>query len=401
MTRNISNLYILLVLVCWGSWLGAQHILTEAQAVALTLERHPQQALGQTEVARLQALRGTAWALPPIEVLTEAPAGDFYTIGFMQNLPLPTQLIRQRQNLGAQVAVAQAEAAVSRAALVLQARQAYHLLQYWQARTMLLQKQDSLLAGYARTTEVRYRLGQSKYLEKVSGEARARAARQLVLQAMLAQVAAFKQLALYTGSPDSFMVPMQQMLPATVSTAAGTGAPDVETSNNPLLLSFKQQVRLSESVLKLERSRIAPGISFGYLNQGPPNNPTNNNWRLGVFVPLWIWGPRSAMRSAKLGVTAAQQRQAIEEKKLSGQYLQAESALRQAAQAIQYYDATGLPQSRELIRAATQSYQLGETNYLVYLQSLEQAFGIEQRYIDEVLNHNLAVLQLLYLKGEL
>lgn len=375
--------------------------LTEARAVQLALERHPQMALGQAQIDQLRALRPSAYNVPMLELQAEAPAGDFYTFGFMQNLPFPGVWVRQRKVLGAQEQIAQADLAVNRNTLVLQTRSAFQLLLYWQNRVQLLARQDSILADFVRATEVRYRVGQTKYIEKINGEARYRAIQQQLAQSRASLNGAQLQLAILTGEAQLTSGGNLTRLPSPRLFSSADTIAYGALQANPLLDFYARQTELGKQVLRLDRARMLPGLAFGYLNQGPPDNPVRNNWRVGLFVPLWFWSHKSAISSAKLGVTIAEHRRQVEERRLGTQYAQATAAYQQATQALVYYDDVALRQSEELINVARKTYQLGETNYVLYLQSLEQAFAIQTGYLDALLNYNHAVLQILYLRGEI
>jgi outer membrane protein TolC len=400
MNMRLKHNTFFMLLLALGCNAAAQP-LTETRAVQLALERHPQMALSQAQIEQLRALRPAAYNLPMLELQTEAPAGDFYTVGFMQTIPFPGQWVQQRKVLGVQEKIAQADLAINRNTLVLQTRSTYQLLQYWLQRVALLGRQDSILADFVRATDVRYRVGQTKYIEKINGEARYRAVQQQLAQSQAGLQGAQKQLALLTGEGSAQPAnALARLTPPKLEEAVDTAA-YAQLQANPLLGFYTRQTELSKQALRLERTRTLPGLAFGYMNQGPPDNPVRNNWRLGLFIPVWFWSHKSALNSAKLGVNIAQHRKQVEERRLGTQYVQASAALKQATQALSYYDGIALQQSEELINVARKTYQLGETNYVLYLQSLEQAFAIQSGYLDAVLNYNQAVLQLLYLRGEI
>lgn len=398
--RNLQYCICLGVLVCALIFcvlpMAIAQKITEEEAVQLALEKHPQMALSKSAIEQIKTLRPSAFNLPMTELLTEAPAGNYYAFGITQTLPFPGQFVQQRKVLDVQEKIATADLNVNRNLLQYQTRLAYHVLQYWTARYALLLSQDSVLADFMRVSEIRYKVGQTKYIEKINGEAKYRAVKQQLAQAGANLMGARQQLSLLTGvvnpEPDISFVRLPE---PNINDTSG-----YETvTQNPYLDFYRKQSDLSKQNLRLERTKTLPGLSLGYLNQGQPDNPVRNNFRFGVFIPLGFWSYKANLQAAKIGITISQHRLEVETRKLKSQYLGALTSYKQADAALKYFDGIALQQSKELIHVARKSYELGETNYILFLQSLEQAFGIQNNYVDAILNFNQSVLQLNYLQG--
>lgn len=370
---------VIFLLIACGATLSAQSPrLSERDAVQAIVQRHPSVASADAALRRQQSLTRSAVNLPQPELITEAPSGTFYSLGVNQRLEFPTVYVRQRQLAEQFVASAGTQLTLARAAVAHRARGVYLEAQYWAARAALLRGQDSLLQGFSRAAEVRYRLGQARYLDLLNGTTRARLVRQQREQAELRYGAARTSLGLLLGRELSENLDSL----SAASTLADTSA----LSASPTARLAQQRVAEAEALLRVERARSLPGLSLGYLNQGSaPDNPVRYNLRFGVSVPLWWWEPRGRIAGAR---ALAEQSRA----EASATTLALESALitlladiRQAEQALVSFDAVALAQAGELTRAAGESYRLGESNYLSYLTSLEQAYAIRLGYLDALL----------------
>lgn len=383
----------------WAAGISAQaqpeaHVLHEAEVVRRIVQRHPSLAAAEAVLARQQRLRGAAISLPQPELITEAPAGTFYTLGVNQRVDFPTVYARQRQVAEGLVRAAEVQVGLSRAALTYRARQAYLEAQYWAAQRALLLREDSLLQGFVAATELRYRLGQSRYLDQLNGSVRARLVRQ---QRDIAQVqadASRERLSALLGAP------LQDGLDSLSRDVRSTRIDSSWAESNPARLLAQRLVELSQQSLRLERARVGPSLNLGYLNQGEtPSNPVGMNFRIGLSVPLWWWEPRSRIGAARAQLAASEAERNATSLALTEQLIQLRADLTQAEQTLATFDAVALRQADELIRAAGESYRLGESNYLAYLTSLEQAFAIQRAYLDALRSQRQAHLALDLLAG--
>ena len=394
--RGVLGGWLLLALPLIAQGQGADSVLTERQAVRTIVQRHPTLASTQAALQRQQQLRRTALNLPQPELIGEAPSGTFYTLGVTQRLESPLVYARQRQLAEQVVAAAEQQVALARAALTFRARQAYLEGQYWAAQRALLTREDSLLQGFVAAAELRYRLGQARYLDQLSGATRARLVRQQRDVAQAQYAASLARLGLLLGQPPTARLDSLRREPA----RPAPGPDSAQLAASPARRLAERLVEQSRLALRLERARIGPALSMGYLNQGEtPANPARMNFRFGLTVPLWWWEPQGRIAAARAQLVSAEAERRATELALTDQWIQLRAELAQAEQTLATFDGAALRQADELIRASGESYRLGESNYLAYLTSLEQAFTIQRAYLDALRAHRLAQLALDLLAG--
>ena len=85
-----------------------------------------------------------------------------------------------------------------------------------------------------------------------------------------------------------------------------------------------------------------------------------------------------------------------ERQSLNAQIRQAGQTLDKAKQMLQYYEASGLAQAKQIISAANLAYQGGEIGFAELSQYLNQALDIQKNYLDALHQYNQNAIQLNY-----
>lgn len=68
---------------------------------------------------------------------------------------------------------------------------------------------------------------------------------------------------------------------------------------------------------------------------------------------------------------------------------------------LDYYETTGLRQPDDLISTARRLFQAGQTDYISYLRTTNDAYTIRLRYLDALRSYNQSLLTINYLTGNL
>jgi len=158
---------------------------------------------------------------------------------------------------------------------------------------------------------------------------------------------------------------------------------------------------LNKQSVKLERSKLAPGLMVGYLNQGDANSEILYRYQFGLSIPIWFWTYSSKIKAAKIRFDMANSQYALAEQNLNSEYLQAVTEYKKYSESIKYFETSALKQAETIISTAAGSYNAGQISYITYMQSLNQAFEIKMNYYETVRNYNLSTIELNYLVGQL
>jgi cobalt-zinc-cadmium efflux system outer membrane protein len=398
------------------AWLGllllgllparAQQVVMQLDSVlAGTLRVSPLLRQSAEEKREQMALRRGSFSLANPGLTVESPTGEFFTLGAQQTFDFPTVYTRQARVGRAQEELAGRSLALSQAAVRRDARRAYLALQVAEARQRQLQAQDSLLRTLATASERLFAAGEVDYLQRVSTAAESRQAGNRVQQAEADRRAAQRRLGLLLGRPTAdFATGTDLSQPANLLAQAPlvlTDAADTaQLRNGPLWAYYSQNIELSRQSLRLARARNLPGLSIGYINQGPRETPTLYRMQAGITLPVYFFLNRSRTQAAEARLRAATaQREAVALEQ-SSQYQQALAEVRKFGASLRYYQETGLSQAATIVSTARRLFGAGEVSYYLFGQSVNQAFQIRADYLDAVRGYQEALIQLHYLQGQ-
>ena len=85
---------------------------------------------------------------------------------------------------------------------------------------------------------------------------------------------------------------------------------------------------------------------------------------------------------------------------LGTQYQQALADTRKFSASLGYYEQAGLGQAAAIISQSQRLFRAGEISYLVLIQSLTQAFAIQNAYLATIRDYRQAIIELNYLRGQ-
>jgi outer membrane protein TolC len=285
-------------------------------------------------------------------------------------------------------------------------RLAYLSLQFAEGQVRQLTYQDSLFRALRLATDRLFAAGEVTALQRISTEAEARQVNVLLQQAQVDRQAAQRRLGLLLGRPAAALATSSD-LGSVVLAQAGAGLlrslPLADSSSlvrSPTLAYAAQTVALSQSGISLVRARRTPALTLGYQNQAYENSDLKYRFQFGVSVPVWFWTYRSQLQAATARAQAAGFQQQTQQLELGSQYQQALADTRKFSASLGYYEQTGLPQSRAIISQSQRLFRAGEISYLQLIQSLNQAFTIQNTYLTTVRDYRRALVELTYLRGD-
>ncbi len=391
------NRLIFLLINCLatiGAW--AQQPLSETDAVALVLANSPAIRASDLSIRQNQQLLKGAYTIPNLDVFTDSPTGGFYTIGVNQSFQLPTVYRRQYQLQNQQVGLAQVEKRISENDIRFRVRNLYLALQYAEAVRQQFQRQDSVYAQLQSIANRQLIAGQIDYLSKTFTESQAGEVRNQLMQAQTDVQSLTRQLQRLFGRTEPIQVTALQR---NQTTAALVVADSVALGQNPTLAFLRQTEVISQQQISVERARSLPGVLVGYYNQGPKETTTQLRFRFGLTLPVWFGQYRSRTAAAQTGLQLAQQRTASQAQTLAVDLQQARGDFDKFRQSLAYYETTGLRQADDLINTARRLVDNGQTDFVSFLRTTNDAYAIRQRYLDALRNYNQSILTITYLTG--
>ncbi|MCA8833327.1 TolC family protein [Hymenobacter pini] len=408
---GVSSVLLLGLLLLLGPGRDAARAQTPIRldsAEAQSLRRHPRLRQSEREIEEQRALKRGSFAPANPDFLFSAPTGEMWAPGVVQTIDLPNVYRRQRQAAEAGVVLAERNRDVSRATVLRDTRLAYLNLQYADAQVRQLTYQDSLFRALRLATERLFAAGEVTSLQRISTDAEARQVTVQLQQATEDQRAAQRRLGLLLGQPTTAFTTstdLRRSGPELAQTGGAllSGLPVEDSAalvRSPTLAAAQQNVTLSQSGISLVRARRTPAVTLGYQNQAFENSQIKYRFQFGVSVPIWFWTYRSQLQAATARSQAAGYQLQTQRLELGTQYQQALADSRKFSASLGYYEQTGVPQSRAIISQSQRLFKAGEISYLVLIQSLNQAFTIQNTYLTTIRDYRQALIELNYLRGE-
>ena len=381
---------IILVLpgVVWG-----QNTVAPDDAIRAAIQNHPTIKAAAFDVQAKKYAEKSALNLPNPEVNAESPTGQFYAVGVLQSFEFPTVYVRQKQVAKAETALAQAGQRISENDLRYAVRTMYLDAQVADYQSHQWRTRDSLYQAISVAAARQFAAGEIDFLQKTLVENEAgkvaqerRATEQLALTAT-------GQLKTLTGLADlDALLPLR---PDTSGLGEGSGS-----GANPALLYEQQAVQVAERQVALAKSKALPNFSIGYMNQGERETPIDYRFRASIGLPLWVGQYRAGVNVAKAESQAAVARAAAQSQTVALQLQRTDAEALTALGFVRYYEQEALPRSRALISAVLRMRDAGQTDYVTFLKTLDEAFAIQREYAVQIQAFETARIQRLYLAGQ-
>ena len=374
--------------------------LTIDDAIRIALQNNPQVKSSTLAVDQQKALKKTSFSLPKTNFSITSgqintPARDNY-YGVTQDISFPSVYFRQNQVQNQNITLSNKSLVITQNELIRNVRSAYYQLDYIDELLRLLSYQDSIYKRFSEKAELKYKTGESSYLELL-------AAKNKYAEVQLQRKEAESQKAVYTQEMQkllnitytvSFVYTQFEKLSLTITTDT------TAISQNPALAYYNQKIVLANSELILEKSRLLPDFSLGYWNQSIDGVKGFQGVELGIGIPIFFWGQQGRVQSAEIQTQMAQSDYENFQNNLKTLFDQNLQEYQTLLNELSYYEDTGLKQADEILKVAVLAYQKGEIGYVEYIQNLTQAVTIRTQYLQTVNQLNQTVISINYLTGK-
>lgn len=393
----IKKILFIAVFTASITGLKAQTVLSENDAVAKALKNSKNAEAALLNIQQQKQLLKSAINLPNPQFLLQSPSGQRYAGGVTQSLEFPLVYAKQYQLQNQQVGLAQTQKSLTDVQIAYQVRSLYLNIQYIDSLSGQLYIQDTIYRKLASSAQRQFDAGQIDYLQKTFVETQYGEVHNQYEQSKLNYSALINQLRYIAGINDSTRVEPLVEYKSLNRTDTSPGL----LSENLELGVFRQIENISQKNLELQRSKVLPGLSFGYMNPAERNTPTRLRFQFGLSFPLWFWQYKGNINAARTELAANQQRTAGLQQQLTVQLLQAQNELSVNNQSLSYYQNIGLKKSSEIITTSKRFLTSGETDYINYLRNINDAYVIKQKYLDALKNVNQSIITINYLSGKL
>ncbi|PJJ79549.1 CusA/CzcA family heavy metal efflux RND transporter [Mucilaginibacter auburnensis] len=388
---------------------NAQQPITLNAAIDTALKNNLSVKNEQLKGRYREALIGTSANISQANISTEV--GQFnsaYTdtrIGISQSFSFPTVYSRQKAVLQQEWRSSVLNVAVNQALLKKQVAQVFYTLLFLEQKRQLLLYNDSLYRNFYQKSALRLEKGEANILEKTSAETLLGQIEQQ-LNPLKEDVAILQlqfQLLLNSATPYT---PLANGYKLGLTQLADTTA----LRSHPVLQLAEQQQQIADASLKLEKSKLLPGLSVGYNNMSIRGTGADdkvytgsnrfNSVQIGVGVPIFAGAQKAQIKSAQLNKQIAQGNYQLELQNISAAYREAVLRHERYVKAVQYYEERALKNAALITNTANQQLAAGNINYLDWVQLINQATSVKNEYVDAVRNLNEAIIQVNYFNSK-
>lgn len=392
--------------------LPASRKLSLEEAINEAVKNHPAIKSAGYEIEREQRLKGASFDLNKTNIGVEYgqinSVNNDSKISLSQSFDFPTVYTNKSRLANATIKASEEQFNITKNELVRSVKNAYYQLSSITAKRKLLQYQDSLFLDFASAAEVRFKVGESNYLEKVTAETQMMEVQNQLIRAKADWLIAQKQLQILLNNKEDISIPDN-----TPAKRPFTLLPDsAAIAKNPYLGYLNQQLEISRYETKIERSKMLPDFNIGYFNQSLNgtqfNNGVEQNFnsgnrftgiQAGISIPLWFGPYNSRIQAAKLNGKIAESNLQAQQLLIQGQLNTITQEFQKYQSTVDYYEKKALPQAELIIQNANKAFKAGEIGYFEYLQGLNQAIKIKTDYLNYLMLYNQSIISIEQITG--
>lgn len=285
-------------------------------------------------------------------------------------------------------------------------RQSWNSILFYQQQNRLFAKQGKVLEKFAKSAEVKFKVGETNSLEKNIAAAKQQEFQQRLKQNE-AQIRIEKsRLRLLLDVQGDFVITDTAFVPfPLIATADST-----LIRQNPEFRLAEKQVQIAEANRKVERSALYPDLSAGYFIQSITGNQDVNGtttyyddtlrfqgFTVGIALPIFGGSSIAKTKAARISIDREKQQSEYVKAQLQSRLSEELEQMNTTQSLIDYYKSTAEPNALKIMNNATKSYQNGDISYVEYVQGIETAMGIMFNYTEAIQKYNQTVINIRYL----
>jgi len=408
---------VLLVLLMSGSLIVSKSV--KAQDVSLNqvikkavLNNGDMKALS-LEIEKFKTLEKTAFELDK----TDIGVGYGQLNGFEkdvlfsieQKFKFPTAYKYQKQLNQALVTNISNQKIISKNELIKEVKTVWYQLLFYKQQLDLVNSEDSLFTQFHSDTYKRFQSGDATYLETINSSTKLMEVKSKLMDVKeeIKTQSIFLQILMNDNSE------IGSINDTIVKRELGLNAVDFSSTNNPTVNYLQELILSKEKQIAVNKTDYYPEFSVGYINQSMLGNHTVNgveqyygsDQRFQVInatisLPVFTRATKSKVNAAKIERQIAQTNADFYKTRIENEYKVAVNNYVKTKTQLAYFENSVLEQVRLIIETSNLSYKSGNISTLEYIQSLNSAIDLKNKY-NQILNkYNQTVIEIEYLVGE-
>lgn len=386
--------------------------LTLEECLSHAMDNNPGLRSARKKIDVAEARRGTFLDLPNTGIeLTQSTlegAGMDNGLTFSQEFEFPTVYAARRKVLKAEETIAREEYGETASRIRGEVMALYYSLAYQKSRAALMRRNLVFYSDFSKVSRVRFDVGETSRLELLNAERMMAKIEAMIEDTDVSIITLRMQLAKAIG--ESSPVDIADDALTVIEFEDSSLEFDPATTFNSRILSAR--IALTEKNTFLVRQEFLPSFSVSATSQlviksFNPYHVDRERFRngdfmgfsVGVTVPVFFSGKRAQLAAAMKETEYA--RLQLEDQQLiqAMEFEELKNDLALAGKRLDYYEKTALGQADEMKRLAKVSYDLGEIDYLEYMQNIQSSMEIWLEYFDMIEKFNQTLIKIQTLKS--
>ncbi len=403
MKRNKINSLVVSIIIfflCANSFTARSQTVTRKtidEVLAVGLKGNLQYGINTAQVQKAQYLQNGSREIPKTGIFVENedfrpsdPMG-VWKIGISQSFYLPKVNRTRKTYYQEQGKYYQLNTQVLNSEIKRNIREAYYQLWYLQDKVVLYQRLDSIYNKLVQTTTLKVKTGDVAGIERISSEVKHKEIVTNIEQ--LRGEMQVQQLLLMSllNNTDTILPVLKKLDKLNVDIIT-------DVSNHPVTLLQQQNISIANAEIAMQKTVKLPeftGRAFSQYLYGIKDR--YSGFSFTAAFPIFGNGAyKNKLKAAQTEKQLQELRLSYGTQLLTSQYKQQAAQVTKNMNALEFYETAALSQADEIIKAATQSYNVGEISYADYSQYLTQAIDIQKNYLDNLNDYNQSVIQLDY-----
>lgn len=269
--------------------------------------------------------------------------------------------------------------------------------------------EDSLYTQFNFDTQKKFEAGNATFLEKINAETKLIESKTKMIdvnERIKTQLLVLQVLV-------NLDTPISSVRDTVVKRELDFNSENFSANENPQVKYFQDLVSSSEKQVSVNKGNYLPEFTLGYYNQSMIGNHTVNGVELyygngqrfqsviaTVSIPIFTKATKSKVNAAVINQEIAQTNADYFLTQVESQYQIAVNEYLKYKSQLLYYENNVLAQIELIIVNSDKSYKSGNINTLEYIQSLNMAIELKNKYNTTLNKYNQSIIEIEYLIGQ-
>nr|WP_319400678.1 CusA/CzcA family heavy metal efflux RND transporter [uncultured Carboxylicivirga sp.] len=390
------TVFIGLMMLSSPSLFAQKQQLTLDQIIDITINNNKQIKASELDVEKANAMKATAFSPDKTTIAYSTDENNIAenghplkVWGVEQRIDFPGLYVSQGKMRKLEVNIAATEMSIQKNTLQKEVSMLYYELQMLYSQLGIYRQLDTVLIKLEQFNERRFEVRDISKLDLLNIKAKKNRVMVAEKNLTLSIENTLKRLKVVMNYEEDFTIPTTSQL--VISTSS---------SGDSLLLFkwFDLQNQHAESLVKVEKNKMLPDITFNYFigSNSYENAHNYQGFEVGLAIPLFFGNHSANIKAAKL--TEQSQSLSFSNKMdlIKNDLEKMNTEQKRYANLIDNYNQIEKLLADEMMRTALKAYQLGGVSFFELSNNFEEAVNIQMRYFENVFNYNRISLEMKY-----